>query len=67
MHKGFTCFAKLYDEICSKRKFLLLYITGLEDGRKEKLVLWFTNHTQIPGKRTIPDTMFTEVKFFTWF
>jgi len=33
-------------------------ITGLENGRHEKLDFWFTNNTQIPGKRTLPDSMF---------
>ena len=37
-------------------------IVGLEDGRHEKLVLWFTNNTHIPSKRTIPDSLFSEVK-----
>lgn len=39
-------------------------IVGLEDGRHEKLVLWFTNNTHIPEKQTIPDSLFSEVKFF---
>ena len=38
----------------------ILYISELSGGH-EKLVLWFTNNAQIPGRKTLPDDMFTEV------
>ena len=49
----------------SIRSYTILYpYVGLEDGRHEKLILWFTNNTHIPGKQTLPTSMYIEVYIF---